>query len=323
MTNDTVKSIRRKLDPFLEMIQPNKLYRTDGLNPDDVLTLKLKELSPGLYSQIESVSDLTESLYDALCENKNSIYYWFDYLHAAIKKYDGNFKTPNTSIWRMPIEVAQFTRIEYSETNETSRKRFNKLVFDKFELKMGKTYFIKTGTFSDKFTFANCKCSEPDEMGEYFQVINNMAMLLGAGRTVDLCVREYIEDAEGNPTIYKGMPLRTEFRCFYDFDKDEMIGVVPYWNPIVMKRALKGSMASMDDYAVYLKHEDKLNKDFNDNLSLVKKEIKSICKNFKSEFKDSWSIDVMKNGDDFYVIDMALMSESALTEMLPENIKNL
>ena len=29
-----------------------------------------------------------------------------------------------------------------------------------------------------------------------------------------------------------------------------------------------------------------------------------------------WSVDIMKNGEDFYLIDMALMCESALSELL-------
>ncbi len=45
-------------------------------------------------------------------------------------------------------------------------------------------------------------------MGEYFQVINNFAMEVGAGMSVDIVAREYIEDVEENPTIYNGMPLQ-------------------------------------------------------------------------------------------------------------------
>lgn len=68
-------------------------------------------------------------------------------------------------------------------------------------------------------------------------------MTVGTGHTVDLVVREYIEDVENNPTIYNGMPLRTEFRAFVDWDKNELIGVVPYWHPIVMKHALKSGLS--------------------------------------------------------------------------------
>lgn len=55
-------------------------------------------------------------------------------------------------------------------------------------------------------------------------------------------VREYIEDIEGNPTIYNIMPLRAKFRTFVDSDTNELIGVVPLLAPIVMKRALKSGL---------------------------------------------------------------------------------
>lgn len=33
-----------------------------------------------------------------------------------------------------------------------------------------------------------------------------------------------------------------------------------------------------------------------------------------------WSIDVMQNGDDFYIIDMALAQDSALKECVPHHL---
>lgn len=34
------------------------------------------------------------------------------------------------------------------------------------------------------------------------------------------------------------------------------------------------------------------------------------------DLEGQYSIDIMKNGEDFYIIDMALMSDSALTEFI-------
>src|SRR5699024_3806787 len=219
-----------------------------------------------LLSRLISVSDLTGKLYKRLADNPNSLYNWFPPLVDAIKKSKSNFKIPETKVLRLPIELAQFIRLEYQKTSQGDRELFNQFIFNEFELEDDKTYFIKTGTFSSKFQFANAKCYEPREMGEYFQIINNFAMLVGAGQSVDLVVREYIEDVENNPTIYNGMPLRTEFRVFVDCEKDELIGIVPYWHPIVMKRALKAGLSdSMErDYQVYLDHQDVLIKEYNE-----------------------------------------------------------
>lgn len=302
-------------------IVPGMLARTDGFDVDTHIEQleKMCEIDPshkGLLSRTLSVSDLTEKVYDRFADNPNSLYNWINPVIKAVQSSETMFKIPNTKVLRLPIELAQFIRIEYQNTSQNDKDLFNQFIFDEFGLEDDKTYFIKTGTFSSKFQFANAKCYEPREMGEYFQVINGFAMLVGAGQSVDLVVREYIEDVENNPTIYNGMPLRTEFRVFVDCDADELIGVVPYWHPIVMKRALKAGLSdSMErDYQVYLQHQDVLIKEYNDWLSTVRQEIEAILPNL--DLKGKYSIDVMKNGDDLYIIDLALMSESALTELL-------
>ena len=48
----------------------------------------------------------------------------------------------------------------------------------------------------------------------------------------------------------------------------------------------------------------------------LNKEIKKLIPNI--DLKGRYSLDIMKSGDDFYLIDMALMSESALSELLPQ-----
>lgn len=309
-------------------IVPGMIARTDKFDVDGTITNlenMIKEKNDNdpekknmenLLSRLISVSDLTQLLYERLADNKNSMYNWFDQLNKSIIKNDTLFKIPNTKIWRLPIELAQFIRLEYHETTPEDKALFNEIIFDFFELEDERTYFIKTGVFSSKFQFANAKCSEPREMGEYFSVINNFAMEIGAGNTIDLVVREYIEDVEDNPTIYNGMPLRTEFRAFVDFDTNEIIGIVPYWNPIVMKRALQmGITPEMEkDYQTYLKHEYKLMDEYNEYLPKVRSELKKIIPDI--DLDGQYSVDIMKNGDDLYIIDLALMSESALTELL-------
>lgn len=298
-------------------IRPGFIARTDGFDVDQmVANLEGVPGQEGLLSRLLSVSDLSEKTYDRFTQNPNSLYNWYPEVEKALIKSDTELKSPTTKTIRLPIEMAQFIRLEYQDTSQADKDLFNQFIFDQFGLDDDKTYFIKTGTFSSKFQFANAKCSEPREMGEYFQVINNFAMTVGAAHTVDLVVREYIEDVEDNPTIYNGMPLRTEFRAFVDCDSDEIIGVVPYWHPIVMKRALQHGLSEsiQQDYQTYLGHEQHLVDTYNENLHRVRTEIKSILPNLN--LSGQYSIDVMKNGDDLYVIDLALMSESALTELL-------
>lgn len=309
-------------------IVPGKIARTDGFDVDGMISELETQINnlpedakeriglENLLSRTLSVSDVTENLYDRFANNKNSMFNWLKEIQYALSNTESELICPKTKVFRLPIELAQFIRLEYQDTASEDKALFNEIIFREFGLEDGKTYFIKTGTFSSKFQFANAKCSEPREMGEYFQVINNFAMLVGAGQSIDLVVRDYIDDIENNPTIYNGMPLRTEFRAFVDCDANELIGIVPYWNPIVMKRALRAGLSdSMEaDYQTYLNHEDKLMLDYNKYLPRVRKAIEVLLPELHLEGK--YSIDVMKNGNDLYVIDLALMSESALTELL-------
>ena len=312
-------------NPMMQIV-PGMLRRTDGFDVDK----EIKQLTDlievtsdkdyrdhleALLSRMMSVMDLTPQLYDHFKENPNTLSNWYPQIKAAAEQH-GFFQTPDTKVWTLPIEVAQFIRLEYAETDAATRQLFNEMVTKAFDLDETKTYFIKTGTFSSKFEFRNAKCAEPLEMGDYFIVINNYAMKVGAGHSVDLVVREYIEDPEDRPTIYNGMPLRTEFRVFVDFDTDQLIGTVPYWFPSVMRNRLrkKDNATVEQDYYTYLDMEDQLMNDYNAHFSTVNEHIQALLPDVA--LTGRYSIDVMKNGDDFYIIDMATMESSAMAEFV-------
>ena len=338
----------------LVQFAPGKLMRTDGLDVDKTLNdisqmfyatdtdsiadQYMHRQYHGLFHRTASVSDLTEDLYKRFKLNPNSMTHWLPKVVAAnntvTSAAPAPFLIPETTIWRLPIELAQYIRIPYEDTTSASRVLFNDIISTVFELKPDTTYFIKTGTFSCKFEFANARCSEPEEMGEYFQVIQNIAMSLGAGESVDLVVREYIEDTEDNPTIYHGMPLRTEYRAFIDLDhrdpttgepEPRLLGITPYWHPSVMEKALALASSDVgagfghinDDYHTYREHKENLMSKFHVHRDDVIARITALLPALRAQgLQGQWSVDIMKNGDDFYLIDMALMCESALSELL-------
>lgn len=43
-----------------------------------------------------------------------------------------------------------------------------------------------------------------------------------------------------------------------------------------------------------------------------------ICLCLTTFFRAQWSLDVMQNGDDFWLIDMALANQSALNDVVPK-----
>lgn len=65
-------------------------------------------------------------------------------------------------------------------------------------------------------------------------------------------------------------------------------------------------------------YEDTLMARYKENADKVKKHIEEMLPYFLLE--GQWSIDVMQNGDDFYIIDMALATNSALVECVPKNL---
>lgn len=274
-----------------------------------------------LQSRMKSLMGLTESVYVEFLHNKNTMSNWIDPIEAAVKDSDF-FKTPKTKVLTLPIELASYLRYEWREVNQASRDLFNQLIFSQFDLEEDKEYFIKTGTFSSKFEFHNAHCKEPLEMGDYFHVIHNFAQVVGAAHSNDLVVREYIDDVEDNPTIYNGMPLRTEFRAFVDFDTNTVEGVVPYWHPIVMKRYLQqhaeesNDMAHLQDFMTYTNHQDKLNDEFNEHQGSIGRKLEALLPDIN--LSGRYSVDVMKNGEDFYIIDLALTKQSALSEFISD-----
>lgn len=193
-------------------------------------------------------------------------------------------------------------------------------------------YFIKTGTYSSKYEFRNAHIHDPkeiNEMGEYFLFLNHLTCSMasplnntcfyGANTTNEWVLREYIKDKEHNPTIYNGLPLHTEYRVFVDFDADEVLGISPYWRADVMKGKFKNASTPQErhDYVIYQMHEDVLQSRYDDSVRMILEEIKKILPTM--ELVGQWSIDVMRNGDDYYIIDMALAENSALNDCVPSN----
>lgn len=279
--------------------------------------------------------DLDTITYEILGMNINSIEHWFPKLEKAILKQDF-FKVPITKFVKVPLTILQLTRLDYLSLTPTTLKIVDEFCMRAFDLDTSKDYFIKTGTYSSKFDFRNAKVSgseEVKEIGQYLLFIHHQALQMasmlnnvsipGVSTTNTWCVREFIPDVENNPCIYKGMPLHTEYRFFVDLDTKDVLGVSPYWREDVMKANLsEGKRASdpdkIHDYIIYTAHEPVLYQRYKDNVGRLQEEISKLLTNI--ELKGQWSIDVMQNGSDFYIIDMALANQSALNDVVSSEL---
>ena len=131
--------------------------------------------------------------------------------------------------------------------------------------------------------------------------------------------REWIEDKENNPTIYHGLPLHTEFRVFVDCDSKEVLSIENYWKPEVMEKRFSENRGDgiddKHDSVTFLLNKERLCKRYEDNKEKVIEEIKKILPDLN--LKGQWSIDIMLNGDDFWLIDMAIAENSFYYDSIP------
>ncbi len=309
-----------------------------------IVYMYLKYLETGdkqyyyLFRQGLDIQDLDHVMYEMIGTNPNSMGHWLPQLVATTKN-NRFFKIPATAIVKVPITLLQLTRLDYEGLTPTTLQIVDRFCQKAFMLDESKEYFIKTGTYSSKYDFRNAYvhgAKEVRELGEYLLFIHHQAVMMaepltspciyGVSTTNEWVVREFIPDKENNPTIYKGLPLHTEYRVFVDCDTDEVIGISPYWEPNTMKRRFghckdADSSHQIHDYVIYQMHEDTLMKRYKKHKERVKEEIQSLLPYL--DLAGQWSIDVLQNGDEFWLIDMALAQDSALIECVPPQLRKI
>lgn len=298
-------------------------------------TQKKKQMYYGMFRRGLDTLDLDGISYEILGMNKNSMGYWLPALIEGVQR-QGFFKVPRTKIIKVPLPMLQLSRLDYQTLTPGTMDIVDRFCLQAFDLDESRDYFIKTGTYSSKFDFRNAKVSgakEVRELGEYLLFIQHQAVsmasylatpsIYGVSTTNEWVVREFIQDVENNPTIYKGLPLHTEYRVFVDFDTDTVLGMNPYWDPDVMKQRFgheedADSPHQVHDYVIYAAHEKVLADRYQENAGKVREQLEKMLPSI--QLPGQWSVDVMQNGDDFFIIDMALAETSALKECVPAGL---
>ena len=289
------------------------------------------------------ILDLDGVVYEMLGMNPNSIGNWLPKIAPAVDKF-GFFKIPTTTVIKVPMKLLQLTRCEYTDINATTHKIICEYAQKVFNLDLEKDYFIKTGTFSSKFDFRNAKVTGMEEvktLGDYLVFIQyqanrmasfdlsgrNQPVIYGVSTTNEWCVREFIEDKDNSPEIYNGLKLHTEFRVFVDFDTKTVLGVHNYWDPNKIKphfdkEVANGNAKALHDRVTYEVAEEKLCTRYEANKDLVSERVQEFMGSVKG-LSGQWSIDIMQNGDEFWLIDMALAENSAYySETVPKELRH-
>lgn len=350
--NERMKSVtKEELNKIPETLRPQltgSLMKVD-MNAPSCITLleyyrmylkekneKKKKRFYDMFRQGLDILDLDDITYKIIGTNPNSIGHWFPQLVEAVQRQDF-FKIPKTTVIKVPLPMLQLTRLQYDTLTRTTLDIVDLFCKKAFNLNGDKEYFIKTGTYSSKFDFRNAYVhgeKEVRELGEYLLFIHHQACMMasplnnrsiyGVSTTNEWVVREFIKDKENNPCIYKGLPLHTEYRIFVDFDTKQILGITPYWDENVMEKRFgheddANNPHNIHDYIIYKSHKEELLRRYNENVNRVKENIQNIVSDIE-DFGGQWSIDVMQNGDDFWIIDMALAANSALSECIPKGM---
>lgn len=311
----------------------------------------LKNLMKGLNLNLpteEEMAKISREHYENNRLNPNNFSFWFTPMSEALKT---EFKVPKSLVMEYPFELREKIRQDRHKITPEIIKELEQFVFQNEEVKalnkQTQHFFIKTGVFSNKFDFnGSCNLQDWDNLFEQIYALEYMAMVYSANYSNELVIREFIADVENRKTIYNGMPLRTEFRVFYDFNEGKVLGVANYWHPEEMIKALipysvrsifseitdvneqrklkKQLLAKLDnydkqgfeEYFAYLDTKDLIVQEYEALKVVVASKVAKAFDENECPLKGQWSIDIMKNGDDFYFIDAAVMSQSALVDRM-------
>lgn len=277
--------------------------------------------------------DLDEITYAMLSANPASMGHWFEPLRRACETTNA-LRVPKTTIRRVPIQILQMSRIGYETLTPTTLAIVDAWAREAFDIDVSRDHFVRTGCYSSKYEFANAHVpagQESAEIGQYLLWLSAQAAemagplqerpTIGVSTTNEWVVREWIDDVEGNPTIYGGMPLHTEFRTFVDCDRHLFLGMCPYWREDVMEDALlrqaqMGNERAAQDFVTYRAWKPTLNARYEKWADTVRQAVTELLDHGLSELSGQWSLDIMLNGDTLWAIDMAPAARSALCDCI-------
>ena len=265
----------------------------------------------------------------------------FSYWYPKVK--DCGLPVPKSCIIQIPDDLAD-RGVFYMENIPESQKAVDQFVtgkvFPALEESGIKTahLFVKNGAFSNKFDAEKgCLClyDKYDLVRSILNIQYNSAMFETGGEK-EIVIRERIGyNSELIPCIYHGLPLRPEFRVFYDFDIHEVLFVANYWD----YDYCRDHIMDATDKIVFDKMKDYLYCAFERWKDDVADKVSQCMKNV-TDLSGPWSVDIMMTnypeniqrrmmediGNKYstvqhpvgYLIDMAVAERSAYWDQRPQ-----
>lgn len=275
------------------------------LGPDNSLTHgEIHRFGQICRSCLDDLMSRDEYAYDEyaqmLTPEKNDFSFWFPKIeHCGIN-------VPKSIIFQVPEEIQSKFFLEEEGDYEAVDKWLKETVIPVLRQENMRLLFVKNATFSNKFDATTCMVTEYTLL-DAITSINYNALMVGAEGMSEFIVRERImHDRKKIPCIYNGLPLRSEFRVFYDFTKRKVIFVENYWN----YGYVFPNLHDATDKIVFEHEADRLEREFNNRKQEVCELVAKSMENVTG-LEGPWSVDVMLEGDKYYLIDMALAETSA------------
>lgn len=242
----------------------------------------------------------------------NGIKYWFPKIEHC------GLKSPKTVIVDTTPELV---RAAYMEDPAHDEQVFRDFVNEKIEPEIEKAglglVFLKNGSFSNKFDASSSCLPIRSNLAHALVIIMQSAMEhcgFQYDGTDTVAVRERIRHLPSKtPCIYNGLPFRTEYRLFYDFDRKEPIFIHDYWD----KEYVYPHLHDMTDKIVYDAWYQTVKARYDANeqtvLDTASKALEAV-----DGLQGPWSVDILEDEKGgLWLIDMAVAEMSAYWEYRP------
>ena len=261
------------------------------------MSLKIKKTIPEPVIPEEGV------LYRDFKSDINNFSYWF----PKIKDCGAN--VPESVVVPVPENVMKCFFMERENDERQVQAWVEEAVMPAVK-GMKSLLFVKNGTFSGKFRFRSCTpMRSVSHLTASIIDINYDALCVDAGGNTEMVFRERVgwRDEWDCYKIYEGMPLRPEFRVFYDFDRKKVLYAVNYWNWDYCHEAISRDRT---DKIAYEAAYPAINTFFVEHKQEVMEMAGKHMENVEG-FSGAWSIDYMYADGKYWLIDMATARTSA------------
>ena len=242
--------------------------------------------------------------FNDLKNDVHNVSYWFP------KVKDCGIKVPETFVKQIPEDLFGHLFMDHPEKDiDCVYNWVENELMPSIPKSLYGLVFVKNGAFSNKFDFSTCsvRCNVL-ELTRAIIEINYASLMFDTGGNTEIVIRERIPfDESKTATIYHGMPLRNEYRIFYDFDNHKALYSANYWDWSYCHEAISRNVT---DKIVYEKVYNELHAHYIFNQYKVMKLVEEHMKDVN--LSGIWSVDILEDEQgEFWLIDMALGYRSA------------